>query len=81
MAKNPFEPQSASIRAFHNPWGELCYEQFRFAMKNPKGGGQWKQWTETHSDLLPQGGTFLVFETEESCWWWKIAARSPGGGA
>jgi hypothetical protein len=57
----PFVPSTIMVRSFHAPWGDLCAELFKFHGQ----GHRRADYDVTHSDLIPQGGTFLVFETEE----------------
>lgn len=63
--KRPFHPDWWSAREIHAPDGRLCYEGFYFTMKGLKGAGTIRHVTITHDDLLPLGGTFLLFQIEE----------------
>ena len=68
-----FDPELAMIRSIHSPWGELCCDSIILTQMGTKGGSssRTKKHFETYSDLLPVGGTFLVFETDSSFWWGK----------
>ncbi len=59
-----FAPQWWGARLFCAPDGRLCYELFYFVMSYPKGGGKTETYCVVHDDLLPRGGTFLLFGIE-----------------
>jgi hypothetical protein len=62
--RDPFDPERFYIRHTHSADGRLCYEQFEFNVRAPKGGlGRHADYTVVHDDLLRRGGTFLLFET------------------
>jgi hypothetical protein len=62
-----FDPDYLYARAIHSPDGRLCYEGFTFAERKETHvkSGRWFHYTVTHDDLLPVGGTFLLFEMEQ----------------
>lgn len=66
MRKYPFDPKWLSVHSVHNPWGDLCYELFKFSMPYPKGGGEHHNKVVTHSDLCPVGSTVYYFETDQT---------------
>ena len=62
MRPRPFRPSTVVIESIHAPYGDLCYEAFRFNETTEKGGaGRFAFKMVTHSDLLPVGGTYLQF--------------------